>query len=260
MNHLIDTHMHFDVFAKENLVAEVLDSATAAGAELMIAIGGSPSANALALDVAREHAGRVRCACGFDRYMATEQLDLSELAEQLDCEGVVAVGECGLDYHYQPETAPKQKVLFEENLRLSLENKLPVVVHSRDADEDTLAILKAYSNACPSDMIPGVLHCYTRGIAMAKALLDIGFFISFSGIVSFANAEDLRRVASYVPSERIVIETDSPYLAPVPMRGERNEPAYVAHVAEAVAQARGTSAEDIASITTRNARRLFRID
>ena len=258
---LFDTHAHFDDFAEEGSVADVLAEARAADVARVVAIGGSPSANRLALRLAGEHAPMLRCACGFDRDQAHASPDESELRECLQSKRCVAVGECGLDYHYQPDSAEAQRSLFELNLSLALEFGLPVVVHSRDADEDTIAMLKEYARACdPARESIGVLHCYTRDRKMARELLDIGFHISFSGIVTFKNAEMLRGVAAYLPSERIVIETDSPYLAPEPMRGRRNQPALIAHIAKRLAELRSTSVEDFAAVSTRNARQLFGMD
>lgn len=258
---LFDTHAHFDDFAAEDCVADILDQARAAQVDRITAIGGNPAANRLALQLAREHGPMLGCACGFDRDQAQENPDMDELRELLAAAECLAVGESGLDYHYQPETASAQKILFERNLELAAEFALPVVVHSRDADEDTIAILQDYANACdPGCASIGVLHCYTRGRAMAGKLLDLGFHISLSGIVTFKNAALLRSVAAYLPEDRIVIETDAPYLAPEPVRGRRNHPALLAHVAECVAAVRSTTVEKLAETTARNARRLFGIE
>lgn len=258
---LFDTHAHFDDFAEEGVIEDVLKQARAADVARVLAIGGNPSANRLALRLADAHAPMLGCACGFDRDQADAEPDESELRACLQSQRCVAVGECGLDYHYQPDSAAAQRTLFELNLALALELELPVVVHSRDADDDTLAMLREYARTCdPSRKSIGVLHCYTRGKDMARELLDIGFHISFSGIVTFKNADMLRAVAAYLPSDRIVIETDSPYLAPEPMRGRRNQPALIAHIARRLAELRSTSVEDFAAVSTRNARQLFGMD
>jgi TatD DNase family protein len=257
MSGLIDTHAHFDDFEAEGIAANTIAEARAAGVERIVAIGGGPAANRLALRLAREHQS-ISAACGYDRDLAGRSPDHAELEELLAAEQVVAVGECGLDYHYGPETAAEQKRLFELNLELALKFALPVVVHSRDADEDTLALLADYAAACdPTRRAIGVLHCYTRERAMARRLLDLGFHISFSGIVTFRNADPLRAVAAYLPLERIVIETDSPYLAPAPLRGRRNSPALLPHIAACLAEVRAVPTEEFTAATTANAKQLF---
>lgn len=257
MSALIDTHAHFDDLHAEGAVATALSAAREAGVEHMLAIGGGPQSNRLAVDLAHEHSC-LSASCGFDRDLAASDPDFGELRSLLAESAVVAVGECGLDYHYEPDTAAAQKRLFESNLELALDHELPVVVHSRDADEDTLALLREYARVCdPSRAAIGVLHCYTRGKGMARQLLDMGFHISLSGIATFRNAATLREVAAYLPSDRIVIETDSPYLAPEPVRGRANRPEYLPHVARLVAEVRATSFDDFAAASTLNAKTLF---
>ena len=254
----IDTHVHFDRFVKDGTFPDLLAHATEAKVLEMVAIGGSTEANALSLKLAEEHPGRIFGCAGYDRDLATESPNLAELREYLANPLVKAVGETGLDYYYTAETAAEQKKLFAENLALAAEFKKPVVVHTRDADADTLALLKDYATDWKGDPARlGVLHCFTRDTAFARQMLDLGLMISFSGIVTFANADPLREVAKYVPNDRLLIETDSPYLAPVPMRGKRNEPAFVVHVAKQLAELRGDSVDSIANLTTKNARTLF---
>ncbi len=254
----IDSHVHFDDFVKDETLAKYLENAKEANVNEMVAIGGSTEANTLSLKLARAHPGCIFGCAGYDRDLATKDYDLSELRGSLENPLVKAVGETGLDYYYTAETATEQKKLFAENLALAAEFEKPVVVHSRDADEDTLALLKDYSKDWKSD--PGrlgVLHCFTRDAAFARKVLDLGLMISFSGIVTFANANPLREVVKYVPDDRLLIETDAPYLAPVPMRGNRNEPAFVVHVAKQLAVLRGDSIDSIANLTAQNARALF---
>ena len=169
------------------------------------------------------------------------------------------MGEVGLDYKVKVRK-PIQKDVFKRSLRIAETHNKPVIVHSRESDEDTVAVLKAYARDWQGDAGQlGVLHCFTRERAFCRQILDLGLLISFSGIVSFRNADALREVAAYVPDDRILIETDSPYLAPVPMRGKRNEPAFVVHVAEMLAEVRGCSVESIQLLTAVNAERLFGI-
>jgi len=278
----IDSHVHFDRFVKDGSFEEILEHAKEAQVHEMVAIGGSSEANALSLKLAQEHPGRIFGCAGYDRDEATKRraplepqnveygmssseghsdegaIDLELLKEQVADPLCKAVGETGLDYYYTAETAAEQKKLFAEHCALAVEFEKPLVVHTRDADEDTLAILRDCSSAWKGDPRRiGVLHCFTRDTGFARQVLDLGLMVSFSGIVTFLNADPLREVAKYVPDDRLLIETDSPYLAPVPMRGNRNEPAFVVHVAKQLAELRGGSVESVANLTAENARNLF---
>ncbi len=254
----IDTHVHFDRFVKDGSFDELMRNAKEAGVLEMVAIGGTPEANALSLKLAEDHPGCIFGCAGYDRDEAEKECDFTALREYVSDPRVKAVGETGLDYYYTAETAAEQKRLFSENLNLAAEYQKPVVVHTRDADEDTVALLKDYAAAWTGDADRlGVLHCFTRDTAFARQVLDLGMMISFSGIVTFANADALREVVQYVPDDRLLIETDSPYLAPVPMRGKRNEPAFVVHVAKQLAELKNGSLDFIANLTAENARRLF---
>ncbi len=254
----IDTHVHFDRFVREGSFPELMKNAKAAKVLEMVAIGGTPEANALSQKLAEEYPGCIFGCAGYDRDEAAKDCDFAALRESVADPRVKAVGETGLDYYYSAETATEQKKLFLENLSLAAEFAKPVVVHTRDADEDTVALLRDYSLAWQGDRGRlGVLHCFTRDIAFARQVLDLGLMISFSGIVTFANADALRDVVNYVPDDRLLIETDSPYLAPVPMRGRRNEPAFVVHVAKQLAELKGCSLDFIANLTATNARNLF---
>jgi TatD DNase family protein len=164
-----------------------------------------------------------------------------------------AIGEIGLDYHYDLSPRDVQREVFREQIRLARQRRLPIVIHTREAEADTFVILGEES---ASD-VGGVFHCFTGDRAMARRALDIGFYVSLSGIATFPKVPELREVAKLVPVDRLLIETDSPYLAPVPYRGSRNEPARVMHVAEVVAQARGESMTEIAITTAANFERLF---
>lgn len=164
---------------------------------------------------------------------------------------VVAIGETGLDYHYEQEHPADQQRRFRKHIEAARRTGKPLVVHTRAARADTIAILKEEGASA------GVMHCFTEDWDMAKAAIDLGFYISFSGIVSFANAADLREVARKVPADRLLIETDSPWLAPVPYRGKTNQPAYVVDVARVVADLRGMAIEQLGTVTSDNFRRLF---
>lgn len=179
--------------------------------------------------------------------------DLDELIRLGRDPRVVAMGETGLDYYYGAEHKDHQQTLFRLHIQAARAVSKPLIVHTRDARADTINILREEA----ADAVGGVLHCFTEDWDTARQALDLGFYISFSGIVTFKNAESLREVARRVPSDRILVETDSPYLAPVPKRGRSNQPAYVRYVAECVAQVRGEDVADLARVTTENFYRLF---
>lgn len=255
---LIDSHVHLDVFDERGEVEELLTKAREQGVFRMVAIGGSPEANRRALRLSRKHPETLSAVVGFDRDLAAETPDATELDRLIRDPLVVGVGESGLDYHYEPETRSLQVELFDRMLECAAKVGKPMVVHSRDAEEDTLAALRLLASTWPGDVgRMGVLHCFTGSYAFAARLLDLGMMISFSGILSFKNAEDLRETAAKLPLDRLLIETDAPYLAPVPFRGKENHPAWVYRVAEILAELHHCLPEAVADQTRRNAERLF---
>jgi TatD DNase family protein len=170
-----------------------------------------------------------------------------------------AVGEIGLDYHYDHSPRDVQQKRLQDQLEIALRTQQPVIIHSREGEEDLLRALKAFSARVPSGSIPGVIHCFTGTRDFGRACLDLGFYISFSGILTFKNAENLRDCAREFPLERILVETDSPYLAPIPFRGKKCEPSMVRLTAMKLAEVKGVSFEEVARMTTANSRRFFRI-
>ena len=251
----IDTHAHFDHLPDDAARWAVLDRAREAGVVQVMAVGANPRANACVLSLVRARKAWVMAAVGYDRDMAGCEVSVAALRESLQSPDVVAVGEIGLDYHYSPATAGAQRALFEQMLALAAEVRKPVIVHSRDAEADTLAMLTDWRSGDASRV--GVLHCFTGSARFAERLIELGFYIGVSGIVTFRNARSLREIIASLPLERILLETDSPYLAPVPLRGKPNEPAYISHIAQCVAQIRHDTVEHIAHSTTQNAMRLF---
>jgi TatD DNase family protein len=261
MTAFFDTHVHFP--DESAAVEGLLTRAGAAGVTRLLAVGGSPALNPGARRAAAARPEQVLLALGLDRDQAG-RIDAREAADALfadvEPEQLSAVGEIGLDY--QRTTAAgirrRQCALMEHQLERAAQWERPVVIHTREADDDTLALLRQASGL-PwfRGARPGVIHCFTGGQVLADALLELGYFLSFSGIVTFANAGPLRAVARAVPGERLLIETDTPYLTPVPLRGRPNEPAYVPHVAACLARARGTGLDDLAALTCANAERLF---
>jgi len=291
---LFDTHVHFDgMIAADDMLDAIVARAAQAGVSRLIAVGGSPAANRTALEIARAYPERIRAAVGYDRHVGVFDAKwplvlrrgdqtavacpLDELRGLLALPEAVAIGEIGLDFHHERhvspapsrgakwplvlrcgETALAQIELFQRMLLLARDCQLPVIVHTRAAETETLDALRAHAAAWRGtpDRI-GVMHCFTGGEVFARDLLALGFMISFSGIITFKNVGSLRAVAVLVPEDRLLIETDSPYLAPEPFRGQPNEPAHVRRVAETLATIRHTSWETIAGISARNAERLF---
>lgn len=242
---LFDTHCHFESGPDE--IAGTLARASAAGVTRLMAVGGSEALNrgvAAAAQKAAQTPGlkQVFTALGYDR----DQAALAHALPPLDLASCAAVGEIGLDYYYDGANRASQRELFARQLDLARAHGLPVVIHTREADNDTLALL----GEIPSR---GIIHCFTGSPAFCRKLLDLGFYISYSGIVTFRAADNVRETARLVPDDRLLIETDAPFLAPVPLRGKTNEPAYLVHTATFLAALRGMALEDFASLTTRNA-------
>ena len=240
MTELFDTHAHFEGSASE--IAATLERAAAAGVTRIMAVGGSESLNrGVELAAAAGVEGvKVYRAIGWDRDQVAQETG------ELDYSGVAAVGEIGIDYHYSPDTRKAQMDLMARQLELAGQLGLPVVIHTRDADDDTLGLLREVPSR-------GIIHCFTGSPKFCRALLDLGFMISISGIVTFRAADNVRESALVVPDDRILVETDSPFLAPVPLRGSANEPAFITHTAAFLADLRKMPYEDFAALTVRNA-------
>jgi TatD DNase family protein len=186
-------------------------------------------------------------------YTQGQSIDIAYLCEQAQHPKIVAIGETGLDYFYANETKEEQKALLRTHVRAAVSCNKPLIIHSRDAREDTIEILKQEGAA----KVGGVLHCFTESLEMAVEAMALGFYVSFSGIVTFKNAQDLREVARQIPDDRILVETDSPYLTPVPFRGKPNSPRHVVDVARCVAEIRGQDLATLSRLTTHNFTRLF---
>ena len=253
---LIDSHCHLDrldLAAHQGSLDAALDAARNRGIGKFLCIG-VDAANAPKVKALAERYADVYCSVGI------HPLDLGEgqptdyqwLLGALDHPRVVAIGETGLDYHYQPEMAEQQQRSFVCHLDAARQTGKPVIIHTRDARQDTLDLLREADLAHT-----GVLHCFTEDWDMARAALDLGYYISLSGIVTFRNAEALRDVARRLLADRLLVETDSPYLAPVPHRGQPNEPQFVYEVAAFLAELRGETLEQLSRNTTENFHRLF---
>ncbi|MFD1803156.1 metal-dependent hydrolase [Mixta tenebrionis] len=254
---LVDSHCHLDGLDYETLhkdVDDVLAKAAARDVRFMLAVATTlPGFRAMAQLLGDRPS--IAWSCGVHPLNQQEEWDFAELRQLAADARVVALGETGLDYYYQRETMARQQASFREHIRIGRELNKPVIVHTRDAREDTLAILREER----VEECGGVLHCFTEDRETAGKLLDMGFYISFSGIVTFRNAEALREAARYVPLDRLLVETDSPYLAPVPHRGKENQPAWTRDVADYMAVLKGVDIETLAQATTQNFSDLFHV-
>jgi TatD DNase family protein len=255
---LVDSHAHIQGKEYAGEVEAVIARARAAGIDKIMAVGGaaemSSNHDAVALADSYEN---VYATVGMHPHDAKDvgPEDLKSLRELTVHPKVVAVGETGLDYYYSHSPHGVQRRVFAEFIHLARQTRLPLVVHERDAAQDAAQLLRSEGNGD----LRGVIHCFTGNYEAACAYLDLGFYLSFTGIITFKNAEPLRDVARQLPLEKILIETDSPYLTPMPHRGKRNEPAYVRLVAETLAIVKSVSLEEIGQITSGNVRDLFNI-
>jgi TatD DNase family protein len=256
---LIDSHCHLDMPAFDDDRDDTIERARDAGVEVMLEIAGSDIATG-SLDRGMDLAERypfIFAAVGVHPHEASLYDDALE-ARLVDLSShgkVVAWGEIGLDYHYDFSPRDRQRTVFRRQIELAEGAGLPLSIHTREAEEHTVEILSA---SCRKDEgLRGVMHCFTGSKWLAQAAVALGFMISFSGVVTFKNAEALREIASELPADRILVETDSPYLAPIPYRGKRNEPAFVVTTARFVARLRGVEPEEFARQTSENFRRLF---
>jgi TatD DNase family protein len=255
---LIDTHAHLNDAKFADDLPDVLSRATAGGVERIITIGTDAATSRANIELARRFP-LLRSAVGIQpNHVAEAQpgdwATILELANDPTC---VAIGETGLDRYWDRAPFALQEEYFARHIELGRSSKKPIVIHCREAEVDVLRMLRAEFDA--HGPIAGVMHSFAADAMTAKACLDIGLYISFAGMLTYKNAENLRQVAATIPLDRLLVETDSPYLAPMPMRGKRNEPAHIRHTAEWLAKARGEELDAICEATTRNAKTLFRI-
>ncbi|HKS39914.1 MAG TPA: TatD family hydrolase [Blastocatellia bacterium] len=255
----IDSHAHIEMTDfdadREAMIRRALD----AGVEIIVNVGNGDVAkdsHSAAFRVAEKHSFIYTTvgvhpheACLLDDNLFARLTDLSAHPK------VIAWGEIGLDYHYDNSPRDVQRRAFIRQLQIARDRRLPAVIHTREAEADTLQIL---GDEWRGSDLPGIIHCFTGTRAFAEAAIELGFYISFSGVVTFKKAEDLRDTVKALPAEKILIETDSPFLAPVPFRGRRNEPVYVVEVARAIGELRGLSTDEVGRITSENFKRIFR--
>ena len=252
---LIDSHCHLDYLARDEDLDDVVARARSAGLDGMLTICTKVSEFDQIRAIAEKY-DDIWCTVGIHPHEADSEPEVSaeRLVELAANPKVIGIGECGLDYYYEHSSREAQQRSFRAHIAASRVTGLPLIVHTRDADDDTVAILH---NEFANGPFPGLIHCYSASHDLAKKSLEIGFYISLSGIVTFKSAETLRETVRTLPIDRILVETDAPYLAPVPKRGKRNEPAFVAHTAVAVAELKGMSVDDLTTATTANFFRLF---
>jgi TatD DNase family protein len=254
---LIDSHCHLDYFNQPGEQAEVIERARAAGVGELVTIGVTLSQSRQAIEIAEKYENVWACV-GVHPNHAADELPVAEpevIAALAQHPKVIGIGESGLDYFYDKAPRDIQEQNFRANIRAAQRAGLPLAIHARAADEDIARILAEERANGHFDFL---LHCFSSGRGLAEAALELGGYISFSGILTFPKSQDIRDIAALVPADRLLVETDAPYLAPVPFRGKRNEPAYTAHTAKVLAEVKGMSPEAMAELTTANFRNLFR--
>ncbi|MBS9781250.1 MAG: TatD family hydrolase [Gammaproteobacteria bacterium] len=254
----IDSHCHLNMLTEHSDTPigmdEILANAERNRIEKMLCVAVNTTDWQSMKDLCEPHKDKISLSAGIHPCYMEDQ-DFTALKQQATDKQVIAIGESGLDYFYCTDEQVKktQRESFAKHIHLSAELNKPLIVHTRDAREDTIAVMQSEH----AERGTGVMHCFTETLEMAKSALDLGFYISFSGIITFKNAQEIRDVCKYVPMDRILIETDSPYLAPVPYRGKMNRPCYVQYVAEQVADIKDLTTEEVGKITADNFYRLF---
>ncbi|TLU68078.1 TatD family deoxyribonuclease [Thalassotalea litorea] len=251
----IDSHCHLDRLKLSEFpggIREVIDLASKANVSRMLCVSVTLDEFPAMAEATKPYE-QVDISCGTHPLNQGDEIDIERLTQLSNDPRVVAIGETGLDYFYAPETKQVQQDSFQKHIKVAKQLNKPLIIHTRDARQDTLDIMRNGG----AEQVGGVLHCFTESWEMAEQALQMGFYISFSGIVTFKNADELREVAQKVPDDRFLIETDAPYLAPVPHRGKQNQPAFVVHVAELLAEVRGQTVAQIAELSSANYHRLF---
>jgi TatD DNase family protein len=254
----IDAHCHLDA-ENTNDPQALITRARDAGVETLVAVGVGRKGGALRdVKAIAERDPHIFFTAGIHPHDANNvsEEEMAEIEQALAHEKCVALGEVGLDYHYNHSPRDEQRALFERMIRLGAKTKKPLMLHVREAHDEALELLE--KNLTP-DNPPGVVHCFTEGKAIAERYLALGFYLSIPGIVTFKTAAPLQDAVVHMPKNRVIVETDSPYLAPIPMRGKKNEPSFVTYVGAKVAELMAIPTEACARLTTENARRLFRI-
>ncbi|MCF6800289.1 TatD family hydrolase [Bacillus sp. ET1] len=254
---LFDTHVHLNAEQYEDDLQEVINRALEKGVQNMVVVGFDEPTIKKAIQIAETY-DFIYASVGWHPVDAVDMKDehLAWIEELAQHPKVVALGEMGLDYHWDKSPKEVQKDVFRRQIRLARKVNLPIIIHNRDATEDVVTILKEEH----VEEVGGIMHCFTGSIEVAKQCMDMNMYISFGGPVTFKNAKKPKEVATELPLDKLLIETDCPYLTPHPFRGKRNEPGYVSYVAEQIAELKGITYEELAAITTANAKKLFGIN
>ena len=254
---LFDTHVHLNAEQYEDDLQEVINRALEKGVQNMVVVGFDEPTIKKAIQIAETY-DFIYASVGWHPVDAVDMTDehLAWIEELAQHPKVVALGEMGLDYYWDKSPKEVQKDVFRRQIRLARKVKLPIIIHNRDATEDVVTILKEEH----VEEVGGIMHCFTGSIEVAKQCMDMNMYISFGGPVTFKNAKKPKEVATELPLDKLLIETDCPYLTPHPFRGKRNEPGYVSYVAEQIAELKGITYEELAEITTANAKKLFGIN
>ncbi|HPX72021.1 MAG TPA: TatD family hydrolase [Acholeplasmataceae bacterium] len=250
---LIDTHVHLNIDEFKDRLDEVVKSARDNDVLSMVVVGIGGRTNERAIEIAKKY--NLLASVGVHPSNAATH-SFIDVLKYVEHEKVVAIGETGLDL-YWPEnqkTLPEQVVMFRKHIELAIKKKLPLIIHVRNSFNETYEILKEYQGK-----VSGVFHCFTLGLEEARKIIDLGFYLGLGGVLTFKNAKELQEAVKRVPIDKLILETDAPYLAPDPHRGKRNEPAYVKFVAIKLAQLLNLTYDEVAKITTNNAKRLFKL-
>jgi len=252
---LIDSHAHLEMKEFDHDREKVVERARQAGVDFVITVGTNLTLSRKAVELAQRHEN-IYATVGIHPHdvVNTDNKTFDTLLELAHRKKVVAYGEIGLDFFRNISPQEKQLDLFGRQLELAKELQLPVIIHDRDAHEQTLKMVKASSIRC------GVFHCFSGDYNMARQCIDLGFYISVPGVVTFDKAKTIQDVVRHIPLSSLLLETDAPYLAPIPHRGKRNEPSFIIHTAKKVAELKGVSLEEVAQATTKNAKSLFHIE
>ena len=254
---IYETHTHFDDKAFDDDREEAINRAFKAGVTRFVNIASSMETSRTSIELAHRYPGFFATVWVHpEETRDLKEEDMSILEDYSKDDTVVAIGEIGLDYYWDEPERDIQKRWFARQIALARHLKLPVVIHSRDAAADTLDMLRSER----ADEVGGIMHCFSYGVEMAKAFLDLGFYLGVGGVVTFKNGKKLKEVVQYAPLDRIVTETDSPYMAPVPMRGKRNSSEYLPYIVEEIAKIKGISAGEVEEATYNNAVKVFRND
>ncbi|MDR4888496.1 TatD family hydrolase [Fredinandcohnia sp. QZ13] len=253
---LIDTHAHLNAIQYQEDLEEVIERALSEGVERIVVVGFDRETITRAIELAEQYEF-IYATVGWHPVDAIDMTDedLTWIEELSAHPKVVALGEMGLDYHWDKSPKDIQKEVFRKQIALAKKVKLPIIIHNREATADIIEILQEEN----ASEVGGIMHCFTGSVEVAKQCIDMNFYISFGGPVTFKNAKKPKEVAAEIPLDRLLIETDCPYLTPHPFRGKRNEPSYVKYVAEQIAELKGVSFEEIAQKTSDNAMRFFGI-